>query len=252
MQSSLAVLARGPTRGPAAEEAPGGPAVVRLAVSEFRCYRSAVVEIDPQGPRPVVLTGPNGAGKTNLLEALSFLAPGRGLRGARLGAVDRLLPGRDGQAGGHASGSWAVAAKIRRGADIVEVGTGRDPVIEPAAGRGRRIVKIDGTFGSQAGLADVAAISWLTPQMDRLFLDAAGERRRFLDRLVFCFDPAHAARVSAYEQAMRERMRLLRDRPGMRSGTPRTTGSGDRGRNPAVPASTANGRGGASGWRGSP
>ena len=190
--------------------------MIRLAVSEFRCYRSAVVELDPEGPRPVVLTGPNGAGKTNLLEAVSFLAPGRGLRGARLGAVDRRLPGGDGEGegGGHAGGSWAVAARLLRGAEIVEVGTGRDPAVDPDTPRARRIVKIDGTQCSQAGLAEVAAICWLTPQMDRLFLEGAGERRRFLDRLVFCFDPAHAARVSAYEQAIRERMRLLSDGVG--------------------------------------
>src|SRR5690606_8166001 len=120
-QPSLAVFAR----GPAADRADAGPAVIRLAVSEFRCYRSAVVELDPEGPRPVVLTGPNGAGKTNLLEAVSFLAPGRGGRGARLGAVERRLPGGagGGEGGGHAGGSWAVAARLQRGAEIVEVGT---------------------------------------------------------------------------------------------------------------------------------
>ncbi|GIK97507.1 MAG: DNA replication and repair protein RecF [Alphaproteobacteria bacterium] len=207
---SLALIARGPAADRAPADAGAGATVARLAVTDFRCYARAVVEVDPAGPRAVVLTGPNGAGKTNLLEAVSFLAPGRGLRGARIGAVDRRLPGREGAPGGHAGGSWAVAARLCRGRDPVEIGTGRDPAAEPEAARARRIVKIDGTLAGQAGLAEVAAISWLTPQMDRLFLDGAGERRRFLDRMVFCFDPAHAGRVSAYEQAMRERMRLLK------------------------------------------
>ncbi len=201
--------APGPVRG---SEATAGVAVTRLTVSAFRCYERAVVELDPDGPRLVVLTGPNGAGKTNLLEAISFLAPGRGLRGAKLAAVDRRVGGAADAA--PAGASWAVAARLATPAGPVDLGTGRDPAIEPESGRARRIVKIDGAVaGNQAALAEVAAISWLTPQMDRLFLDGAGERRRFLDRLVFCFDPAHAARVSAYEQSLRERMRLLRDGP---------------------------------------
>jgi DNA replication and repair protein RecF len=209
--------ARGATAGNASA---AGVAVTRLMVSAFRCYERAVVELDPGGPRAVVLTGPNGAGKTNLLEAISFLAPGRGLRGAKLAAVDRRLPqgvrnGHDGEPGAPAGTSWAVAARLLTANGEVELGTGRDPGQEPETGRARRIVKIDGTVvGNQAALAEVAAISWLTPQMDGLFLDTAGERRRFLDRLVFCFDPAHAVRVSAYEQTMRERMRLLRDGTG--------------------------------------
>jgi DNA replication and repair protein RecF len=190
--------------------------VTRLTVSAFRCYARAVVELDPAGPLLVVLTGPNGAGKTNLLEAISFLAPGRGLRGAKLAAVDRRVPvpADAGAMPMPGSESWAVAARLATAGGPVDVGTGRDPAVTPDSGRARRIVKIDGAVaGSQAALAEVAAISWLTPQMDRLFLDGAGERRRFLDRLVFCFDPAHAARVSAYEQTLRERMRLLRDGP---------------------------------------
>ncbi len=204
----------------AAPIAGAGSAVTRLMVSAFRCYARALLEIDGQGPRLVVLTGPNGAGKTNLLEALSLLAPGRGLRGARLTALDRRLPG---PAAGDAAAAtaWAVAARLATPLGAIDVGTGRDPATEPQAARARRIVRIDGApAGSQAALAKVAAISWLTPQMDRLFLDGAGERRRFLDRLVFCFDPAHAARVAAYEQAMRERMRLLRDGPAGGRGDP--------------------------------
>jgi DNA replication and repair protein RecF len=191
-------------------------AVDRLMVTAFRCYERTVLELAVDGPRLVVLTGPNGAGKTNLLEAISFLAPGRGLRGAKLAAIDRRVPGEAADAAPVPAGQgWAVAARLTTPAGPVDLGTGRDPAVEPESGRARRIVKIDGAVvGNQAALAEVAAISWLTPQMDRLFLDGAGERRRFLDRLVFCFDPAHAARVSAYEQTLRERMRLLRDGAG--------------------------------------
>jgi len=155
----------------------------------------------------VVLTGPNGAGKTNLLEAISLLAPGRGLRRALLGALDRR-PRAEAPA---APGPWAVAAGIRRPEGDIEIGTGRDPAAPPDAPRPRRLVKIDGGLvRGQAALAAQLTLSWLTPQMDRLFLDGSSERRRFLDRLVYGFDPEHAARLAAYEHALRERARLLR------------------------------------------
>ncbi len=159
----------------------------------------------------MVLTGPNGAGKTNLLEAISFLAPGRGLRHAGLAAIDRRRPPADGTGDdGAVSGSaWAVAARVSRPEGVVEIGTGRDAAAEP--GRDRRLVKIDGDFvRGQAPLAELLGVVWLTPQMDRLFLEGAGARRRFLDRLVYGFDPDHASRVAAYEHALRERARLLR------------------------------------------
>ncbi|MCC7275476.1 MAG: DNA replication/repair protein RecF [Alphaproteobacteria bacterium] len=172
-------------------------AVVRLDLSDFRCYREARLDIDP---RPVVLAGPNGAGKTNLLEAVSFLAPGRGLRRARLSEVDRI--------GG---GPWGLHATVATLAGAVEIGTGRDAEGEM---RERRLVRIDGaTPRSQTALAGVAGVVWLTPQMDRLFLEGGTARRRFLDRLVYGFDPEHATRVAAYEHALRERGRLLRERP---------------------------------------
>ncbi|MGE0717907.1 MAG: DNA replication/repair protein RecF, partial [Alphaproteobacteria bacterium] len=151
--------------------------------------------------RPVALTGPNGAGKTNLLEADSFLAPGRGLRRARLSEIDRV--------GG---GPWALHATVTTAAGPIDVGTGRDP---EADARERRLLRIDGAPPrSQSALAEIAAMVWLTPQMDRLFLEGASSRRRFLDRLVYGFDPDHAGRVAAYDHAMRERGRLLRERPG--------------------------------------
>ena len=190
-----------PAANPAVADGTAPVAVTRLDLSDFRCYRQARIDLDM---RPVALAGPNGAGKTNLLEAVSFLAPGRGLRRARLGEVDRI--------GG---GAWAMAATIQTPAGPVAVGTGRDPEGE---GRERRIVRIDGqALRGQAGLAGVAGIVWLTPLMDRLFLESAGGRRRFLDRLVYGFDPDHAGRVAAYEHALRERGRLLRERSADRA-----------------------------------
>jgi len=181
-----------------------GATLAWLRLSDFRCYVRAELDL---APRPVVLTGPNGAGKTNLLEAISLLAPGRGLRRALLGALDRR-PRADAPA---APGPWAVAAGIRRPEGDIEIGTGRDPAAPPDAPRPRRLVKIDGGLvRGQAALAAQLTLSWLTPQMDRLFLDGSSERRRFLDRLVYGFDPEHAARLAAYEHALRERARLLR------------------------------------------
>jgi len=190
--------------------------VTRLALTDFRNYRSARVDL---ATGPVVLTGPNGAGKTNLLEAVSVLSPGRGLRNARLGDFDRRPAddlandlGNDNDNPVSWPASWAVAATIETRRGSVKIGTGRDP-----AGGERRVVRIDGeTARGQAALGEVIGITWLTPQMDRLFIEGPSARRRFLDRLVLGLDPAHAARVSAYEHAMRERSRLLRptDRGG--------------------------------------
>jgi DNA replication and repair protein RecF len=149
-----------------------------------------------------VLTGPNGAGKTNLLEAVSLLSPGRGLRRARLAEIDRRAPAGD------TLGAWAVAAEVDGFAGRLLIGTGREGEGE------RRTIKIDGKKQRGASsLAGHVAMVWLTPQMDRLFAEGAGARRRFLDRLVWGFDPDHAGRVAAYDHALRERARLLRDGP---------------------------------------
>ncbi len=176
------------------DPAPARLGIGRLALTEFRCYRALRLALDG---RPVVLTGPNGAGKTNLLEALSLLAPGRGLRRARLADIRR----RD--AAGEAG--WAVAVTIRGPHGPFEVGTG-------LVGAGeRRVVRIDGEpANAQAELARLLGVVWLTPEMDRLFLEGSGARRRFLDRMIYGFDPDHARRLAAYEHAMRERTRLLR------------------------------------------
>lgn len=179
--------------------------ISRLTLSDFRCYGQATLEADA---RPLVLTGPNGAGKTNLLEAVSFLAPGRGLRRARLGEMDRVVP--DAEKTGP-DRPWAVAARVMTPDGPRDLGTGRDPVSRSPNGRERRLVKIDGSFArGQQALGEVVGMIWLTPQMDGLFREGAPGRRRFLDRLVYCYDPAHAGRVSAYEQVLRERARLLR------------------------------------------
>jgi DNA replication and repair protein RecF len=179
-------------------------AVLRLRLTGFRCYAHAQLDLDA---RPVVLTGPNGAGKTNLLEAISLLAPGRGLRGARLEEMDRRDPPRSETAGDGSGEGWTVAASLATPAGVVEIGTGHRPETV-----NRRIVQIDGKQSrSQTNLSDHVSAIWLTPAMDRLFAEGASGRRRFLDRLVFGFDAAHAGRVSAYEHTLRERARLLRD-----------------------------------------
>ncbi|MFQ5984075.1 MAG: DNA replication/repair protein RecF [Alphaproteobacteria bacterium] len=187
-------------RAEAAASVAHGVSVSRLVVSEFRSFASLRLITDS---RPVVLTGPNGAGKTNLLEALSFLSPGRGLRNAQLRDVDRE--------GARGPGRWAVAASLDTPLGPVEVGTG--PSAED--GRERRVVKLDGrVVRGQAALAEVVSVTWLTPVMDRLFVEGAAGRRRFVDRLVFGFDPGHAKRLAAYERALRERARLLHGAAG--------------------------------------
>ncbi|HEY9078723.1 DNA replication/repair protein RecF [Magnetovibrio sp.] len=180
----------------------GRLACARLTLSNFRCYEH--LRLEP-GLNPVVLTGANGAGKTNILEALSFLVPGSGLRRARLSDVGRRDLGAD------QGRAWAVAADIKGGAFPVSVGTGIETAAKTAAAA-KRVVHVDGApQRALSVLSEHFAAQWLTPQMDRLFLDGSQERRRFLDRLVFGFDPAHAGRINAYNHALRERSRLLAD-----------------------------------------
>jgi DNA replication and repair protein RecF len=161
--------------------------VSRLALTDFRSYASALVE---PGAGFVLLSGDNGAGKTNLLEAVSLLSPGRGLRGAPLSEMARV----DG------AGGFAVAARLGE----AEIGTGTLP-----AAPERRQVRINGAPASVNSLSEWLSVLWLTPSMDRLFTATAGERRRFLDRLVLAFDPGHAHHSSRYEAAMRARNKLL-------------------------------------------
>jgi DNA replication and repair protein RecF len=194
----------------------GRAGVTRLVLTDFRNYRSTRLDLGATlglgpglGLGPVVLTGPNGAGKTNLLEAMSFLSPGRGLRNARLSDIDRRDAGSDGSAEAGGRG-WAVAATIETRRGPISIGTGR--ARHDGAGGERRTVRIDGEPArGQAALAERLGVLWLTPPMDRLFVEGPTGRRRLLDRLVLGLDPAHAARVARYEQALRERSRLLRD-----------------------------------------
>lgn len=198
-----------PFAKPATRAATAAPttSVVRLVLTDFRGYARARLAIEPG---LAVLVGPNGAGKTNLLEALSFLAPGKGLRRAKLSEIDRRATAAPpGAATQDRPGAWAVAATVTGPAGEFDVGTGRD--IDSESGE-RRHLRIDGVPAkSQQDLSERLAVAWLTPQMDRLFADAASGRRRFLDRLVTGFDPGHWSRLLAYERAMRERARLLRE-----------------------------------------
>jgi len=192
---------------------PAGLAVGRLRLVGFRNYRAASLMPDP---RPLVLTGPNGAGKTNLLEAVSLLSPGRGLRRARLVELEHQARAAGDCAAGREA--WSVAAELVTPTGLRSIGTGRDPASgpadEPDSRAGRRLVRIDGAPArSQQALGEIVWTVWLTPQMDGLFRGGAADRRRFLDRLVYSLDAEHAGRSSRYERLLRERTRLLRDRP---------------------------------------
>ena len=174
--------------------------VERLALTNFRSYATAVVETDA-GPQ--VIAGANGSGKTNLLEALSLLAPGQGLRRAPFSDLART--GADGD------GSFAVSARAHALAGPADIGTGL-AAGSGAGERSGRLVRIDGTTQSGSGvLADYLEIVWVTPAMDGLFTGPASERRRFLDRLILCFDPAYRTIASRFERAMTSRNRLLAD-----------------------------------------
>lgn len=161
--------------------------LTRLALTDFRNHADLVVM---PGAGLNVLTGENGAGKTNILEAISMLAPGRGLRRARLSAMARQ--------GG--SGGFAIAARL----DDADLGTGTQ-----ASAPERRIVRINGTGAAATALAEWLSVIWLTPAMDRLFTEGAGGRRRLLDRLTLALHPGHAVHATRYDAAMRARNRLL-------------------------------------------
>ncbi len=167
----------------------------RLALTNFRSYHAATVEL---GSEPVVLVGANGVGKTNLIEAISFLTPGRGLRRATLEEV----------AFTEGDGSWAISAEVEGAMGLATLGTGIAAPVEEAPPQ--RICRIDREpVSSVAAFADHLRVIWLTPAMDRLFNEPASERRRFLDRLVLAVDAQHSSRVSALERSLRSRNRLL-------------------------------------------
>ena len=174
----------------------------RLTLTNFRSYHAAQVALDRAGP--VVLTGANGAGKTNLIEAISLLAPGRGLRRATMEEL----------AFTEGDGAWAVSAQIEGMLGLATLGTGIEPPVNEEAAPTRRCRIDRESVGSATAFADHLPIVWLTPAMDPLFNGPASERRPFLDRLVLAVDAQHSSRVAALERSLRSRNRLLEDSPG--------------------------------------
>jgi DNA replication and repair protein RecF len=174
-----------------------GTRIRRLDLTNFRSYRGASLALDAQ---LAVLVGSNGAGKTNLIEAISFLAPGRGLRRATLDEV----------AFAEGDGSWAVSAQVEGTLGLATLGTGLERQLTDETSA--RKCRIDGeAVPSAAAFTDHLGIVWMTPAMDGLFAGPASERRRFLDRLVLSVDGTHSSRVNALERALRSRNRLLED-----------------------------------------
>jgi DNA replication and repair protein RecF len=168
----------------------------RLTLAKFRSYRAASLTVDAQ---LAVLVGPNGAGKTNLIEAISFLAPGRGLRRATLDEV----------AFAEGDGAWAVAAEVEGALGLATLGTGIEPPASEDAALSRKY-RVDGeAVTSSSAFSSHLSVVWLTPAMDGLFGGPAAERRRFLDRLVLAVDGTHNSRVNALERSLRSRNRLL-------------------------------------------
>jgi DNA replication and repair protein RecF len=169
--------------------------IAQLSLQHYRCYDTARLEHIQNGL--VVLCGANGAGKTNILEAISLLSPGRGLRSAKAMDMQRY----------DSPQAWGINAKVQDGAGIEnQLATGLNPQ------KGQRHVRINGVDAkSQVALSDYLSCLWLTPQMDRLFLEGASSRRQFLDRMIFAFDPAHSGRVRRYENAMRQRSKILQE-----------------------------------------
>jgi DNA replication and repair protein RecF len=172
--------------------------VRRLTLTNFRNYHAASLET---GANTVVLVGPNGAGKTNLIEAISFLAPGRGLRRANLDEV----------AFSEGDGAWAVAAEIEGALGLATLGTGIERPPEDGATILRKYRIDREPVGSAAAFADHLRVVWLVPAMDTLFVGAPSERRRFVDRLALAVDAEHGSRVNALERSLRSRNRLLEE-----------------------------------------
>lgn len=172
--------------------------IQNIKLTSFRCYKEA--ELSNLQSGFLVFCGPNGAGKTNILEAVSLLSPGKGLRNARLLDLQKY----------NSSESWAISARVMNHYGEVRLGTGLNT--QGNTKLEKRLVRINGqNVKSQSELSHYLACIWLTPQMDRLFIDSSRERRRFLDRLVFSFDPGHSGRVLRYENILSQRSKLLRN-----------------------------------------
>ncbi len=172
----------------------------KINLTSFRNYDAARIDLfakENSDAKMIVISGDNGAGKTNILEALSLLSPGRGLRSADLIDIkNSTLSNAD---------VWAVSAEVETSSNLnVRIGTGLDRNFK------RRVIRIDGSdANSQSELLNFISVIWLTPQMDRLFIDSSSNRRKFLDRLVVAYEPAHNTRLNSYEKRIRERMKLL-------------------------------------------
>jgi len=169
-----------------------------LQLSDFRSHAELSLSLDA---RPVCLIGPNGAGKTNILEAVSMLAPGRGLRGAGLQEL-----ARGAEAAAERARPWSVFAEIEKAGEMYRLGVGAERTPE---GGLKRLARLDGRSPSAGELAALLPMAWVTPAMDRLFAGPPGDRRRFLDRLTLARAPEHGQVAAAYERAQRERQRLL-------------------------------------------
>ncbi len=190
--------------------------VTRLTLTDFRNY--AFLRTNP-GLRPIIITGENGSGKTNILEAVSFLTPGRGLRSSRLADIKRFTPAVIDEQYMPGNTSWAVSATIAKNGEEFEIGTAVEKSLreneEESRSFDRRIVKINGQKGaSQTELGQYISAIWLTPQMDRLFRGGSQPRRSFLDRLVYAFDVEHAKRTSSFEHLYKQWYQLIKSSNG--------------------------------------
>lgn len=187
--------------------------VTRLTLSDYRNYKHLRIETDIA---PIVITGENGSGKTNILEALSFLTPGRGLRSAKLADIKRLVPNEDSVPQPMTEG-WSVAAEILKSNEEHSIGTGTQKGFREETEEDeirnfeRRIVKINHQkVSQQTELGKYISAIWVTPQMDRLFLGGPQPRRSFLDRLVYAFDLEHAKRTANFEHLYRQWFQILK------------------------------------------